>query len=210
MFDWLFVILNGVWWSYLRRWYGGLFDSTPILQSRGLQTVVMVLSLMPVFLLWNTWYGVLLSLALALWVQFQHWSRAIGNILDAGRNHQQTADNYDRWYRYPLDWVYNTINKILESLHINYRLKLYQGYYDFWYTMLRFGCPMLLLAPISWWFVLVGVMAAPCYFLSWRLFETFPQMYEWPVWVGQPKNLAEILHGFVFGCGIMTIKLWIL
>lgn len=204
------AICYGLLWALLRRWYGGWGENIPVIGSRTFQSIVMICALIPMFLITEGWLGVLIAVVDSVWIQFQHWSRAIGCILDAGRNHNQNESNYNRWYRYPLDWVYKGINWILNKLNISYQLQLYSGYYDFWYSILRYGCPMLPLAFISWGYVLIGCMAAPCYFLAWRLFENNPKMYQLPEWAGQPKNLAELMYGFVFGFGIAFIKIFIL
>lgn len=46
----LLTFLNGCWWGFLRRWYGGLFpdEQYKILGNRGLQTTIMLLSLFPI------------------------------------------------------------------------------------------------------------------------------------------------------------------
>lgn len=110
----MIALLNGLWWAFLRRWYGGLFedDKYPLLGNRGLQTAVMIVSLTVVFLSeYQDWRSWLFAIGLAIWVQFQFWSRAVGEILDCGRSTVQTAESYDRWFRIPLDWIYDRLGK---------------------------------------------------------------------------------------------------
>jgi hypothetical protein len=130
------------------------------------------------------------ALILAIWIQFQFWSRAVGEILDCGRSTTQNADSYDRWFRIPLDWVYDKLGK-----------EKYTGYYDWWYMWLRYTLPMIVpaicLGDLS--FILIGLMSSPIYYGSWCLFDRFPKMWNLPEWVGQPKNVAEIVYGFIFG-----------
>lgn len=183
------IILNGVLWAFLRRWYGGGFDDKyQWLGNRGLQTVVMVAVMFGAFYSLAIWW---VALLVAVWVQFQFWSRAVGEILDCGRNVVQNAESYDRWFRIPLDWVYDRLGKVK-----------YTGFYDWWYTTLRYTLPMIVPAVIfgSWNFIIIGLAAAPVYFGSWRLFEAFPKLcVKLPTWCGEPKNLAEIVYGFIFG-----------
>lgn len=186
--------ISGFIWAFLRRWYGGLFGKKqhPILSSRSLQTATMLLILFLAFYIRdNNW---MIALGVALWVQFQFWSRAIGEVLDCGRSTIQNAASYDRWFRIPLDWIYDLICK-----------QKYVGFYDWWYLWLRFTLPMIVPAIIyqSWSFILIGLASAPIYFGSYYLFEKFNNLYKLPQWIGQPKNLSEIVYGFIFGLGIM-------
>lgn len=186
-------MLNGVLWAFLRRWYGGLYkdDKYPILSNRGLQTAVMILFMTLIFIFGfqneRKW---LLAFSLAIWVQFQFWSRAVGEILDCGRSTTQDAESYDRWYRIPLDWVYDRLRKAK-----------YMGYYDWWYMWLRYTLPMIVpaLALADWRFIVIGLLSSPVYFGCYRLFELYPRLYKLPACIGQPKNLSEVVFGFVFG-----------
>lgn len=189
----MLTMLNGLFWAFLRRWFGGFNPFKPdtliykVFDSRGLQTFVMVMTLfLTLFDRTNAW----LALCLAVWIQLQFWSRAVGEILDCGRNTIQTAESYDRWFRVPLDWVYDRLGKVK-----------YTGFYDWWYGWLRYGLPMIVPAVAlgDWSFILIGLAGSPVYYGSWWLFDHFPGLYKLPSWCGEPKNLAEIVYGFVFG-----------
>ena len=52
---------------------------------------------------------------------------------------------------------------------------------------------------LEWSFIAIGLLSSPIYYGSWWLFDKFPKLWNAPEWIGQPKNLAEILYGFVFG-----------
>ena len=54
-----------------------------------------------------------------------------------------------------------------------------------------------------WSFIIFGLAGSPVYYSCWELFERFPKMLEWPEWCGEPKNLAELIYGFIFG-----VMLW--
>ena len=102
-------LLNGLLWGFLRRWFGGGFDEKyKWLGDRGLQTAVMVAAIFAALYDRTIWW---VALLLAVWIQFQFWSRAVGEILDCGRSPFQNAESYDRWYRVPLDWVYDKLGK---------------------------------------------------------------------------------------------------
>lgn len=178
-------LINAFIWAFLRRWYGGLFDDK--FGGRGVQTAVMIFCTFVALLDKTIWWA---ALGLALWIQFQFWSRAVGEILDCGRSTTQNADSYDRWFRIPLDWVYDKLGKVK-----------YTGMYDWWYGWLRYTLPMIVPAIVlfDWSFVLIGLMSSPIYYGSWWLFDKFPKLWQAPEWFGQPKNLAEIVYGFVFG-----------
>lgn len=180
--------VNACLWAVLRRWYGGGFDEKySWLGNRGLQTFVMISVLFFTLLDSLIWWQALL---LALWIQFQFWSRAVGEILDCGRSTVQNAESYDRWFRIPLDWGYDKLGK-----------QKYVGAYDWWYTELRYSLPMLVpcLCLGEGRFLIVGLLAAPVYFFCWYVFETFPLLFRLPKWAAEPKNLAELLYGFLFG-----------
>ena len=128
-------LINGILWAVLRRWYGGGFDEKyKWLGNRGLQTAVMIIAIFIALYDRTIWWAALL---LAVWIQFQFWSRAVGEILDCGRSTVQTAESYDRWFRVPLDWVYDKLGKVK-----------YTGAYDWWYGWLRYGLPMIVPAVV--------------------------------------------------------------
>lgn len=201
-------LLNALYWAWLRRTYGGLYDDKQFLGNRGVQTVIMILSMIPMLFYHNCWVGWGIAVIASLWVQFQHWSRAVGCILDSGRNSNPDISKYSRWYKYPLNWIYDGLNKVSQKFNWGIEFKKYQGYYDFWYTEMRYACPLLLLAPISWWYFVVGLCSAPSYYFSWWLFEKHPELYKAPAWYGQPKNLAELIYGFCFGLGFALIRFY--
>ena len=164
----MLTMLNGLFWAFLRRWFGGFNPFKEgshiykVFDSRGLQTFVMVMTLfLTLFDRTNAW----LALCLAVWIQLQFWSRAVGEILDCGRNQIQTAESYDRWFRVPLDLVYDKLGKAK-----------YTGYYDWWYGWLRYGLPMIVPAAAlgDWSFILIGLAGSPIYYGSWWLFDHFP------------------------------------
>lgn len=98
------ILLNGILWAFLRRWYGGLEFKIQLLNKRFVKTIVMVTAMTAVLVYdWSSPKLIAISLLYALWIQFQFWSRAVGAILDCGRNHTQTKRNYNRWYVRPLN-----------------------------------------------------------------------------------------------------------
>ncbi len=71
------MIINGILWSFIRRWYGGLFDEYKGLGNRGIQTVVMITSIFFILLEQTSWWSALL---LSSWIQFQFWSRKVTTV----------------------------------------------------------------------------------------------------------------------------------
>lgn len=61
---------------------------------------------------WNA----VLALITTCWVQFMFWSRGHGAILDEGRNKNPDISRYDRWFKVPLDFVWD---KLLELKNNN-------------------------------------------------------------------------------------------
>lgn len=183
-----------IFWAIWRRLYGeGKFKKYV---NRTLQTLIAVAVLS--FQLYcakdcgQLVYKLLIPLSIAVWVVIQYWSRAIGEIIDAGLNHHQTKESYNRWFRIPLDWIYNLLGK-----------EKYVGFYDFWYSLLRYGIGALPLLYYSWIAVFLMPFQYFIYLLCHKLFFRFPDLYLNKVLekltLNEPKNIAEIIHGALFG-----------
>lgn len=59
-------LINAFIWSFLRRWYGGLFDDK--FGGRGVQTAIMIFGIFVALFDKTTWW---IALGLAVWIQFQ-------------------------------------------------------------------------------------------------------------------------------------------
>ena len=147
---------------------------------------------------WN-WQAFLIALGISIWVVIQYWSRAIGEIIDAGLNHQQDASSYDRWFRVPLDWVYDLLGK-----------EKYVGFYDFWYALIRYGIGALPLLWYSWLALLLMPFQYFIYLWCHKLFAKYPSLYTNKIMVkltlNESKNLAEVIHGGLFAVVISNIS----
>lgn len=173
-----------IFWALWRRLYGeGTFKK---ILSRTWQTIIaiVVLGLQLYFIKKVP----LAALIIAVWVVIQYWSRAIGEIIDAGLNHQQTKESYGRWFRIPLDWIYDLLGK-----------EKYVGFYDFWYSLIRYAIGALPLLYYSWLALLLMPFQYFIYLFCNKLYIKHPSMYKWPLTLNEPKNLAEIIHGALFG-----------
>lgn len=173
-----------IFWALWRRLYGeGEFKK---ILSRTWQTIIaiVVLGLQLYFIKKVP----LAALIIAVWVVIQYWSRAIGEIIDAGLNHQQTKESYGRWFRIPLDWIYDLLGK-----------EKYVGFYDFWYSLIRYAIGALPLLYYSWLALLLMPFQYFIYLFCNKLYIKHPSMYKWPLTLNEPKNLAEIIHGALFG-----------
>lgn len=173
-----------IFWALWRRLYGeGTFKK---ILSRTWQTIIaiVVLGLQLYFIKKVP----LAALIIAVWVVIQYWSRAIGEIIDAGLNHQQTKESYGRWFRIPLDWIYDLLGK-----------EKYVGFYDFWYSLIRYAIGALPLLYYSWLALLLMPFQYFIYLFCNKLYIKNPSMYKWPLTLNEPKNLAEIIHGALFG-----------
>lgn len=186
MAGFLLVISNTLLWAFLRPWYGGMFKDTWLKNNRGLQTAVMILAILPLFVfdftnIWSWVVGVLLT----AWVQFQYWSRGHGPAFDIGTNSSPSADVIERY----TDRWYDAICK-------------YWFPYESWFTrpydalwmFLRYTCPMLVLTFISPLYLLCGIFTPYIYEMSWKK-------------TGEP-HLAEIVQGAVFGFVSMIVRLY--
>lgn len=188
----IYFLLGG----FLRRWYGGLFpdDKYKVLGNRALQTSVMIGVMLGIFVDdWQSWRDWLVSGVVALWLQFQFWSRGHGCAYDLSRGgypDEKTIKRYnERWYHIPCDWM-------AEKRFFSF----YGRGYDFTYMLLRYTCPMLPMILFDWKYILIGLSVAPIYAFCWQWSES-------DVWIFKLKglstatNLAEVICGGVFYAG---------
>lgn len=117
-FNYLKEDVEVIWniYSWLFMAYGGdssgvgmvaVLENTLFLRNRGVQTIVMMLSMFLLFCSFKSWQGTVASLLLACYLQFQFWSRGHGACFDIGRGtpDETTIKRYnERWYHKPLDW----------------------------------------------------------------------------------------------------------
>ena len=180
----IYALFFAVW----RRVYGeGTVKG--LLGNRAVQSILCIAMLMLQYVTnpqsWQCW---VLALIVSLWLTFQFWSRSIGEILDCG-DIKQSAEKYGRWFRIPLDWIYDKLGK-----------EKYVESYDWWYCTARYTLCMIPMCLFSLWYLIPGLSAAPIYWGSKKIYEKYPQLANMAgVWLDHYKNLAEILHGFVFG-----------
>ena len=145
----LYALFTGLW----RRIYGeGAISG--FLGNRGFQAVVFVLVMTLIYSITYTITCILASLILSVYFYAQFWSRAIGSTLDCGEATHQDKNSYSRWFRIPLDWVYDKLGKTK-----------YVGMYDFWYMMLRYTLCMVPLCVMSPCYLLCGISAPIVYTL---------------------------------------------
>lgn len=213
-------VLYGLWWGFLRRWFGGLFpdEQYKILGNRGLQTTVMILSLLPVMFVrtkeiystLNIYIILAITLFITLWIQFQFWSRGHGaTFLDMGRTKNPDLSRYDRWFKKPLDKCWNKLlqlkqnNKIAAFLLQKWSGRMYGYTYDMIYHTLRYTLCMIIPAILlkSLVFIIIGLISAPLYELAIRFYEKANYKYAWMKlpWLNSPNKPTEIIYGFIFG-----------
>jgi hypothetical protein len=179
-------MISGIFWSVWRRLFGwGEFKKVI---NRTVQEIIAIFIL--TFQLCNTFdvKAIFIALGISVWVIIQYWSRAIGEIIDAGLNNNQNAGSYDRWFRIPLDWIYDKLGK-----------QKYVGTYDFWYSCIRYGIGAAPLCYYSWWALALIPLHYPIYLFCHKLYAKYPKLYQLPLTLNDSKNLAEVIHGFIFG-----------
>ena len=198
--EYLFMVVYGLWWGFLRRWYGGCLEQYPLLRNRGVQTIAMMLSMFFLFCSFKSWQGAAASLVLTCYLQFQFWSRGHGACFDIGRGtpDETTIKRYnERWYHKPLDWWFNKMNADEHK---------YGFLYDFLYMGMRYTCPMVVLYFLSPVFVLIGALVSPVYAFNHTLWERenwiFSRMHKF---CRAPTQISEVVVGFIFGCGLYYI-----
>lgn len=190
----IFYFLIG---AFLRRWYGGCLGAYKILRNRGVQTVCMLAVFMSIYLFdWSSWQNWLGAAIVSCWLQFQFWSRGHGACFDIGRGtpSEETIRRYnERWYHYPVDWLFDKAFKVPDSK--------YGFMYDFVYMGLRYTCPMIPMMLLDWRYILIGAAVSPIYALCHTLAERDPWIFDGRIpFVGSATNLAEkLVGGLVFG-----------
>ena len=77
------------------------------------------------------------------------------------------------------------------------------GFYDFWYSLIRYAIGALPLLYYSWLALLLMPFQYFIYLRCHKLFYHFPNLYQNKTLEGltlnEPKNLAEVIHGALFG-----------
>jgi len=191
---------SSIFWAIWRRIYGEGKAKKYI--SRTIQTIIGVVVLSLQLNVNFSLEPVLISLAVAVWIVIQYWSRAVGEIIDAGLNPCQGRKDYDRWFRPVCNFIVRCLNYILPD---KYHIKKYQGVYDWIYSAMRnlVGVlPALFLYPSWLWWILVFCMY-PIYLFCFKLFYCFPDLWNnklmQKLTLNEPKNLAEVIHGGIFG-----------
>lgn len=193
-------MLSSIFWCIWRRLYGeGGFKKY---LSRTIQMIIAVLVLTYQLSSEWTWQNIGIALVVAVWVIIQYWSRAVGEIIDAGLNPCQCRKSYDMWFRPICNCITAFINLFLPD---DKKIHKYYGVYDWIYSGVRnlIGVlPAMIIYPSWLWWILVVCMY-PIYRFCYWLFEKCPSMYNnetlKKITLNEPKNLAEVIHGAVFG-----------
>lgn len=196
----IYFIIGG----FLRRWFGGLFpdEKYKILGNRGLQTAVMLLVFMSIYVTnpqsWQNWIA---AVVVSCWLQFQFWSRSHGVCFDIGHGGKPSEDTIkrysERWYHIPCDWVFNKLGVS------DYK---YGFLYDFIYMGLRYTCPMLALMIFDWRYIFLGLIVAPVYSFCWTLYKN--EFWIRPKYQGidSPTKWAEIIVGGIVFSGCYLLR----
>lgn len=187
----LYAILGG----FARRVYGGWLEAYKIIKNRGVQTVIMMLLFLAIYLPKYKWY---VALIITVWLQFQFWSRGHGCCFDVGRGKKpdkNTIKRYnERWYHIPCDWLAD-----------NGFFPRYEVEYDYCYMLLRYGCPMIPMMLLDWHYILIGLSIAKIYAICWEWQESKVWKFN-TSFCSKATNLAEIISGAVVyaGCYLLA------
>ncbi len=191
----LVSILNGLIWVILRRIYGGGCKKG-FLSERGVQTVIMMLAMLPfTFYKFNPLLCVLLSITLTCWLQFIYWSKGHGPAFDMATDKipsQETKSRYEDM------WGYKYVCK-----RIPYP-RWYGFLFDYKLLNIRYFLPMIPVGVIfSTIFLLIGLSTSPVYAFCWALYREEKWFFDkLPKWCNYPTDLAEVVSGFIFGFGL--------
>ena len=215
-------LLNGALWGFLRRWFGGLFpdETYKVLGNRGLQTTVMLLALLPViyykvailYPMQSLLVNIIFASLITAWIQFQFWSRGHGGTFaDMGRTVNPDVSRYDRWFKWPLDKIWDLLLYLKENYSFfawllqKWSGRRYGYTYDMTYHMIRYTLCMTVPAIClqSWIWIFIGLMSAPMYELNLRFYEKYKFKWMELSWIDRANKLTEIEYGFLFGFCIL-------
>lgn len=199
----MFSLLSGIFWSVWRRCFGeGKFKKTI---SRTIQEIIGILILTITLCTVISWKGLGIAFCVSVWLMFNYFVQAVGCIIDCGQNPVQNRHNYDKWYRPLCNQICDFINWLCKVLYIDYHMHKYYGAYDWVFSSTRnfIACLPGIIFYWSWLWLIPILCMYPIYWISYRIFEKFPSMYKnktcIKLTIDEPKNLAEVIHGFVFG-----------
>lgn len=197
------MIMKTLFWSIARRLFGN-GDFKKVI-SRTAQVIILILVL--TLDLTKSWEykELLIALGVSIWVIIQYWTRAVGEIIDAGLNPCQGRDEYNLWFRPICNFIVRCLNYILPE---KYHIHKYRGVYDWIYSSIRglWGLlPAIIVYPSCWWVAIFSFY--PVYLFCFWLLEKYPNIYTNKIMrkltLDQPKNLAEIFVGALF-----SVPLW--
>ena len=202
--------IYGIFWAIWRRLFGeGKFKK---ILSRTVQELIgtAVLSLMflhtqlDITITSDFWKALILACT-SFFVILFYWAAAVGEIIDAGLSGVQNRDSYGLWFRPICNQIVRFLNWIFDKLHTGWHIHKYYGVYDWIYSGMRnlIGLLPAMILFHSWIWIILILCMYPIYLGCHKLFAKFPNMYKNEILkkltLNEPKNLAEIIHGFVFG-----------
>ena len=195
----LIACIYFIWGGFLRRWFGGAFK-TGIMSKRGLQTTMMILTFMTIYIKSFMWQIILLGTIISVYLYIQYWSRGHGCCFDIGRDTQPTEETIkrynERWYHIPCDWL------VKKGFFPTYGVR-----YDFLYMTLRYTCPILPMMYFDWKYILIGLSVAPVYDACWMWYNSKIWLKNPPEWLNAPTKVAEIIVGGITYAGCYLLGL---
>lgn len=186
----LYAILSGVFFAIWRRCFGSDGFGIPVLKIRAVQHIIGGAAVALIMFL--NGFGTPVSLIAAVAIQGLFWSLGHGAAFaDMGRDKKPDESRYECWFKKYLDKIW-THTKMPVAGHL-----FYGRGYDFAWLTIRYTWPMILLAPVSLKFVLIGLLVAPMYSLAARYrkkLPTYPKLF-----LNYHTSYAEYAVGFIFG-----------
>lgn len=205
------AFLNGVLWAFLRRIFGGALESLPIMKERGVQTVLMLISIIVVVFPYEIPSStnlvlagkVVYSIILACWLQFIYWSLGHGMVMWIGTDGLPKDDKELK--RYEEMWGYDLACEIVPKEN------WYGPFFDWFIMKIRYVIPMIPLMAIHPLYLLIGWLVGNNYALCFKAYQEdkwiWDKLPEWlkKRWIGGPTNAGEFVSGFQFGFIIYII-----
>lgn len=177
-----FVLTYPLWEAYWRRGFGGLWNDTPLIKSRGVQHILNALMTgMTTYAVTRIWW---LSIYVAVVWQIE-WTLSHGAVFDLGSDSKEDK-RYNCWYcKYILNKMFP------EEYYGTY-------WYDLFGLAIRYMYPLMLLVPVlGWEIMLFGLSVAPVYGLFYHLVRVEH------ILKGAYSAYAEVTIGFLGGMFLM-------
>lgn len=129
-----------------------------------------------------------------------------------GRTINQMFQRYDRWFKWPLDKLWDLLLYLKENYSFfSWLLQRWSEedmviHMTCYIILYEYSLCMVVPFPVAlnnWMFLFIGLMSAPIYELNLRFYEKYKFKWMEISWLNRANKLTEIEYGFLFGFCIL-------